>query len=159
MSWRHIYQSCDSGAAAVEAVFVFPLLIVLGFGAVDGSLLMLQNHKMENGLSAAGNYLSRAEDPQNYEASARRLATTGQLASGGSSKISGWSANDVIITYESTANPDNSNGRDYRGGNIIKVARLTSELTYDGIGFLKAVTGGSITVKASYEERLIGDIS
>ena len=151
------YQTCQSGAAVVEAVFVFPLLILLGFGAVDSSLLMLQNHKMETGLTAAGNYLSRSENPQSLETKARRLATTGQLTSGGSAKITGWGTNDVVISYQSTANPDNGGSRDYRGGDTIKVARLTSQLSYDGIGFLKAVTGGSITIKASYEERLVGD--
>ena len=150
------YRSCEEGAVAAEAVFVFPLLIFFGFGAVDTSLLMLQNHKMESGLTAAGNYLSRTSIPSTHEAAAKRLATTGQLSPGGAARIPNWVESDVQIIYQNTNNPDDADGRDYRGGDTIQVVRLSSQFNYDGFGFLKAVTGGTITVNADYEERLVG---
>lgn len=153
------YLEAESGAVAIEAVFALPLLILIGFGAIDGSLLMMQNHKAENGLVSAGNYLARTPAPVSFEARAKRLATTGQMSSGGTRKIGNWAQSDVVINYKSIANADNGSGRNYRGGDTVKVVQLSTSIPFQGLGFFRSVSGGSITVKASYEERLIADQS
>ena len=149
------YQECERGTAAIEAVFVVPLLILIGFGAIDGSLLLMQNHKVENGLVSAGNYLSKTQTPTLFEGTAKRLATTGQISSGGEKKIKNWNEGDVNITYIETANSDTETGRSYRGGDTIKVVKLSTDVPFQGLGFFKSITGGSVSIKASYEERLI----
>lgn len=159
MSLLCAYRNSESGAVAIEAVFALPLLILIGFGAIDGSLLMMQNHKAENGLVSAGNYLARTPTPTSFEARARRLATTGQMSTGGDRKIGNWSETDVTIRYKSIANSDGGSGRNYRGGDTIKVVQLSTSIPFQGLGFFKSVSGGSITVNASYEERLIAERS
>lgn len=151
------YRKAEDGAVAIEAVFALPLLILIGFGAIDGSLLMMQNHKAETGLISAGNYLAQTPMPLNFETKAKRLATTGQLSAGGVRKIQNWSENDITISYKSFANSDDGSGRDYRGGDTLKVVQLSTEIPFQGLGFFKSVTGGSITIKANYEERLIAE--
>ena len=153
------YQNCAAGTVAIEAVFALPLLVIIGFGAIDGSLLMMQNHKVENGLVSAGNYLARTPAPVAFETQAKRLATTGQLNTGGERKVKNWAESDVTIAYQVTANTDNGAGRDYRGGNNIKVVRLSTTLPFEGIGFIKSVSGGAVKIEANYEERLVADRS
>ena len=153
------YLFSESGAVVIEAVFALPLLIFIGFGAIDGSLLMIQNHKAENGLVSAGNYLARTSTPTHFETRAKRLATTGQMTAGGLRKIDNWSENDITINYKSIGNSDTGSGRDYRGGDIVKVVQLSTSIPFQGLGFFKSVSGGSINIKAHYEERLIAERS
>jgi len=149
------YQNSESGSVAIEAVFAVPLLILIGFGAIDGSLLMMQNHKAENGLVSAGNYLAKTPSPRNFETRAKRLATTGQITNGGAAKIKNWSDNDIAIRYKSISNFRTRTGRIFRGGNRVSVVELSTSIPFQGIGFFKSVSGGSITIEARYEERLI----
>lgn len=153
------YHTSESGAVAIEAVFALPMLFVIGFGAIDGSLLMMHNHKAENGLVSAGNYLAQTPTPAAFEARAKRLATTGQITSGGERKIGNWSENDVTISYKSITNTDAGSGRNYRGGDTINVVRLSTSIPFQGIGIIRSVTGGTTTITASYEERLIAERS
>ena len=159
MNWLKTYRVSDTGTVAIEAVFVFPFLIFIGFGAIDGSLLMMQNHKAENGLVSAGSYLARTPSPARFEARAKRLATTGQVASGGEKKILNWSVTDIAINYKSIANANTRTGRNYRGGDTIKIVQLSTSIPFQGLGFLKFVSRGSIAINANYEERLIADRS
>ncbi|WP_409432905.1 TadE/TadG family type IV pilus assembly protein [Litorimonas sp. RW-G-Af-16] len=150
------YRKDERGAVAVEAVFIVPLLIALGLGAVDSSLLILNNHRMETGLTAAGNYLARTGSPQALETRAKRLAVTGQLDSGHPARITGWSASDVTINYRQIANPQVNGQRQYRGSDVVQIIELSSEHTYQGIGVLKSIFGGSIKLKATHQERVVG---
>jgi len=159
MSKLVAYRNSDSGSVAIETVFALPLLILIGFGAIDGSLLMMQNHKAENGLVSAGNYLAQTPTPTNFEARAKRLATTGQIKIGGIQKIRNWSESDVTINYKSIANVNINSGRSYRAGDTVKVVQLSTTIPFQGLGLLKSVSGGSIAIKASYEERLIANRS
>lgn len=153
------YLNCDSGTVAIEGVFALPLLILIGFGAVDGSLLMMQNHKVENGLVSAGNYLARTPAPAAFEGQAKRLATTGQLNIGGERKVKNWAEGDVAIAYQVTDNTDTGSGRDYRGGDSIRVVQLSTTVSFEGIGFIKSISGGAVKIEANYEERLVADLS
>lgn len=153
------YHNSESGSVAIEAVIAIPLLILIGFGAIDGSLLMMQNHKAENGLASAGNYLAKTPAPRSFETRAKRLATTGNFSVGGDPKIKNWSENDVIINYKTFANTNAGTGSTYRGNDVVKIVQLSTSIPFQGLGFIKSVTGGSITINASYEERLIADRS
>lgn len=159
MDLLRAYHESDSGAVAIEAVFALPLLIMIGFGAIDASLLMIQNHKAETGLVSAGNYLAQTPAPASFEIHAKRLATTGDITSNGYPKIKNWSENDVVINYKTIANIDAGSGRSYRGNDAVKIVRLSTSIPFQGLGFIKSITGGSITIKAHYEERLIADRS
>ena len=149
------YRKNESGTAAIEAVFALPFLILIGFGSIDGSLLLMQNHRAETGLISAGNYLAKTPTPTSFETRAKRLATTGQMTTGGEAKIPNWTENDVIVNYKVIDNSDTGSGRNYRGGDTIQVVNLSTTIPFQGLGFFKSVTGGSVKIKASYEERLV----
>lgn len=148
-----IYRDCINGSVAIETVIVLPLMLLIGFGAMDGSLLMLQNHKIETGLSSAGNYLAKAPNPKALESRARNLAVTGQLGSGGTLKVNQWTISDINISYKVT---DNSTG-DYRGGDTVNVVQLSTSIPFKGLGLFNAISGGSLNITANYEERLVAE--
>jgi len=156
MSNLRNYIKDKAGMAAVESALVFPFLITAGFASMDASYMLLQSHKMESSLSTAANYLAQTPDPQSFEAQAKRLAATGQVKSGGSSLIPNWTENDVTIVYKNFANTQTNSGLSYRGGAAIEVIQVSSTLSYQGLGFLKAVNGGNINVGAQSEARSVG---
>ena len=153
------YKSDTRGIAATEAALMLPFLLATCFGTIDVSYLMLQNHKMEAGLTSAGSYLAKTRTPQNFETQAKRLATTGDITSGGKPIVANWTTNDVTVTYRKIANTPTQSGMSYRGGATIDVIQISSELTYQGLGFLRSIMGDDVKIKASYEERLIGSSS
>jgi hypothetical protein len=145
------YRKADDGAVAVEGAILFPLLALIGFGIVDLSMMMLQTHKMEQGLVASASYLARAESPAQLTTEAKNIAMTGRPDGSGPERVAGWSANDITLTIRSVPNSGQ-----YRGGSTIKVAELSSEYNYSGFGFIRLVTGGTSKIRSDHEERLVG---
>ena len=139
---------CARGSIAVEAAIVVPILATLCFGAADGAWYFIQTHKMETGLTAGGTYLAQTRAETTDEARARNIAVTG-MPSGGTPRVSGWSASDVTITYRSVSN----NGL-YRTAGNVRVARLETRLPYRGFGILSGARGGDLAVTASFETRI-----
>jgi len=150
------FLRADHGSAAVEAALLTPFLLLGGFGTIDASFLVLQHHKLETGLSSAASYLSKAVDPQSLETQARRLAATGQIRTGGTPIIANWTQADIAISYKNFANSSVSGSSLYRGGEIVKVVNISTSIPYEGLGLIKAVTGGRIVLTGEYEERLSG---
>ncbi len=150
------YLKSEHGAAALEAALVTPILLLGGFGTIDASFLVLQHHKLETGLSSAASYLSKAVDPQSLETQARRLAATGQIRSGGKPIIANWTQADIAISYKNFANSSVSGTSLYRGGETVKVVNISTSIPYEGLGLIKAMTGGRIVLSGEYEERLSG---
>ncbi|WP_017931166.1 TadE/TadG family type IV pilus assembly protein [Robiginitomaculum antarcticum] len=140
------------GAITAEAALIFPVLILLGLGAVDYSNLLYQKHMMETSLTSAGIYLSKTRDPQSREGQAKALAITGHIM-GGEAKLRNWTADDITISY---AIVDNTKG-DYRSGETVTTVQLSTELAYTGMGLINAVAPGDIIMRANYEERIVGE--
>jgi len=140
----------ERGTVAIEAVFALPFLVLLGLGAVDYSNMLISHHKMQSGLTSAGNLLAKSRAPQNYENQARNLAVTGNLL-GGEPLIPGWEHSDVTISYRTI---NNANG-DYRGDQTVQIVSVTSDVAYQGFGFVNAVTpGGPAMMTDTYEARV-----
>jgi len=156
MQWLDRYRENETGVAAIEGAIVFPLLFIIGFGIVDTSLLMMQHHRLSAGLTSAGSYLSRAPNPQSLELLAKQLAVSGSLQSGAKPFFKSLSPEAISIVYNNTANPETNGSRDYRGGEVIKVVQVKASTPYKGLGLLKTISGGSLTLSAQHETRLMG---
>ena len=159
MKFLRRYHDDESGVAAVEGALLFPLLAALGFGIVDSSLLMMQNHKLTAGLTSAGTYLSKTTNPQTVETKAKQLAVSGKFTSGSEPFIDNLQPSNVLISYRNIANQETNGTRNYRGGDTVSVVAFTVSVPYEGIGFLKSVTAGKLKVSAKYETRLIGSLA
>ena len=137
-----------SGSAVVEAVILFPVLIFGGLGALDAALLVQQTHRMEAGLGAAGSYLAQGEANAQQRGDARRIAVRG--LTGDAPHIRGWQESDVSVTVRDAPGSDGQ----YRSQGAVRIAELSSEMTYRGVGILRRVTGERLTVNARHEVRI-----
>ncbi len=149
-------RGTDEGSVVVEAALLLPIMLALGLGAADASNMMLQNHKIETQLVMAGNYLAKSQTPNLYETQAKNLASTGQLESGGSEIISGWSASDITVSYNRVTNESTETGTEYLAGDTVTIVKISTTVTYQGFGILRSLFGSSIQLKGAYEERVIG---
>jgi hypothetical protein len=153
--WLKFYQKED-GIAAIEGALLFPMLTVIGFGVVDTSILMMQTHQLRTGLGTAGNYLSRTVNPEVLENRAKQIAISGKFDPNASPYIKDMTPADILITYRDVPNPETDGLRHYRGGDTVRIVNLSGTTEYKGIGILKIITGGNLSVAGQYETRLIG---
>lgn len=144
------YRASLSGTIAVEAAFLLPLLAMLGLGTIDLSYMILQNHKMEQSLVAAGAFMARASDPQSVEPQAKMIAVTGSFDSHAEPVIKNWSTDDISISYKFVAN----NNDLYRAGDFVRIAQISSSHSYSGFGIIKALSGNRSTLSAVHEQRM-----
>ncbi len=139
------------GGAAVEAGILLPVLILLGFGAVDASLLYQQTHRMEAGLTAGGSYLAAGAASTADQQRARYIAVSGDTVAGAPPRIEGWTAADVSIAIRGQDDEDKTV---YRGANDVRIVQLSAAVPYEGIGLLKGLSKGTLEVRGHYETRL-----
>lgn len=144
------YLKDDNGAVAVEGAILFPLLTIIGYGIIDLSMMLLQTHKMEQGLVAGASYLARAQTPTVLTTQAKNVAISGRPDGSGTSRVKGWSDAQITLTIRNVANTGQ-----YRNGAVVKVAEFSSAHPYQGLGFIKLVSGGRITIHTDHEERLV----
>lgn len=137
----------ERGVAVIEAALMLPLLLGFAFAAVDTSNFLAQTHRVEQGLSAAGSYLSKAPAPETLTARAANIAATGSPSGSGGARVPGWNAGDVSITFRTASG-------DFRTGDTGRVVVLSTLHTYEGFGFLSALSGGRVRIRASHEERV-----
>jgi Flp pilus assembly protein TadG len=155
----------EEGSALVEATIVMPLLLSLFLGVFEFSWFFYNQQLVVSGLRDAARYMTRIEltdgnrDPcaqkdqygALYTDDAANIATTAQ-ATGGSARVSGWSAADVTISCSSSAALENGN---YADGStsmtIIDVATADPSLGLFAILGLKAPM-----LSFSHQERFLG---
>lgn len=146
------------GSALVEGAVLAPVLMTVIFGVLEFSYAYFQQQLIASGIRDAARYISRntntSGDPcaSASWASAKNLATTG-LVSGGTARVSGWTAANVTVTCNAVANTNSYLGG--FNGNIYVVAVTTTFTvnTFGSMGFLQK-TIPAITV--THRERMIG---
>jgi len=144
------YLKNTDGAVAVEGAILFPVLALIGYGIIDLSMMLLQTHKMEQGLVAGASYLARAQAPTLLTNQAKNIAVSGRPDGSGEPRVNGWSDSDITLTFRNIPN----NGQ-YRDGAIVQVAEFSSAHPYQGLGFIKLASGGRVTIRTDHEERLV----
>src|SRR5215510_13070188 len=107
MSRRGLRSLCcnDEGSALIEGAIIVPFLLVLVLGVFEFSWLIDQQHLISTGIHDAARYIARSANPRDIiiQNDAKRLATTGAI-DGDASRVRGWTARDVNITYSSVGN-------------------------------------------------------
>ncbi len=107
----HRFGDEQQGSAAVEMALVAPLLIALLFGAFELGNYFLAEHKVVKAVRDGARYAARQAFDQ-YSGctpssmvvdSTRNVTRTGQVASGGTPRVTGW-ANPATITVTAVCN-------------------------------------------------------
>jgi Flp pilus assembly protein TadG len=145
----------NSGVVTVEAAIVLPFLSIVGIGVADCSYMLLQNHKMEQSLVSAANFMALSTDPQRFEIQAKQIAISGTTDLLSEPLIENLSTANVSISYVLVPN---TNGK-YRGGDFIRVVNIKTSLPYEGFGFIKSIMRGGVTLNAQYQQRMTGTVT
>ena len=150
MFLRCSYLRKTDGAVAVEGAILFPLLALIGYGIIDLSMMLLQTHKMEQGLAAGASYLARAQTPLVLQNQAKNIAISGRPDGSGDARVKGWLGSEITLTIRNIPNTGQ-----YRDDAIVQVAEFASAHPYQGLGFIKLASGGRVTIRTDHEERLV----
>jgi len=147
------------GAAAVEVGLAFPFIVMFASGLFEFGSLFYNFELIQTGVRDAARYLARVPNPSAAETAARNLATRGTVDATGTLRVKGWQSADITITYETTPNPvDPDTGhRSYRGGDPLRVVRVSTEFNHSGLGLPKNLWLTPTKVIAAHEERYVGE--
>ena len=163
----------DEGSALVESAVLLPVLFALLLGVYDFSWFFYQQHLISTGLRDAARYLARSSNPSDTtnQTYAKNLATTGQIASGGTQRVAGWAASNVNVVVGSDANTGTSTpcgSTPCRGGSTIQVVTVctgtttttqscsSTNFTDPSFGFFGFLGFAVPVFNVSHSERVIG---
>jgi Flp pilus assembly protein TadG len=162
--WRQ-FGSDRSGAALLELTVVLPVVMAIGFGAIEFGNLIYKDHLLWNGVrDGARYYAGLSYDPSNttvtanHETDAKNIAVTG-VTSGGTARVAGWTTSQVTISYATVANGPTSCGAQkcYRGADTITMVTVSTSYPYQSVGFMGFLGLGSTNLTATHQERIIGN--
>ena len=162
--WRQ-FGSDRSGAALLELTVVLPVVMAVGFGAIEFGNLIYKDHLLWNGVRDGARYYaglpydsSNTTQTTANETAAKNIAVTG-VTSGGTARVAGWTTGQVTISYATQANGPTScvTEKCYRGADTITMVTVSTSYPYQSLGFMGFMGLGSITLTASHQERIIGN--
>jgi len=154
---RSIWRDHE-GSALVESAVLLPVLFLLVFGVFEFSWLICQQHLISTGICDAARYIARSTNPNDptIKKDAKYLATTGAI-DGDTPRVSGWTPDDVEISYSFTNNQTNEDGLpSFRGGNVIENVTVSTTFTVRSLGFFGLFGLTPPTFSISHQERVIG---
>jgi len=155
--FRSIWRD-SKGTALIEAAISLPVLFILVFGVFEFSWAVYQQHLILTGISDAARYIARSTIPNDptTKKDAKYLATTGAV-DGDRPRVSGWTADDIDISYTIINNPTNDNGlTDFRGGAVIESVTVSTTFTVPSLGFFGILHISPPILNVSHRERIIG---
>jgi hypothetical protein len=155
--FRSIWRD-SKGTALIEAAISLPVLFILVFGVFEFSWAVYQQHLILTGISDAARYIARSTTPNDptTKKDAKYLATTGAV-DGDTSRVRGWTADDIDISYTIINNPTGDNGlTDLRGGAVIESVTVSTTFTVPSLGFFGILHISPPILNVSHRERIIG---
>lgn len=163
-----------SGTAAAEMALVSPLLIILMFGAFELGNYFLSEHVVVKAVRDGARYASRLNF-SNYPctgASAnntpsgtvvddtRNLVRTGQVASGGTARLTNWSSGTTItVSYDCIAAGSASPSYTgiYLGKSFVPVVRVSVQsLDYYSLFNNVGLSSSTLTLNAEAKSAVMG---
>lgn len=148
----------ENGAVLVELSLVAPLMLLLSAGVFEFSNILHTRLLIEAGVEDAARYMARCGDTwANCVAVAENLAISGDVA-GGSSRVAGWSSDELTIASVSYDATDAGTGAElYRSNqSSVTVVQVSASYPYDGTGLWSYLGFGAINITASHQERMLG---
>ena len=145
----------------VEFTLLITFLLTLAFGVFEFGRYMYGQHLVTAGVRDGARYLARLADPTlaANQTAAKNIAVFGNATGTGTARVSYWAASDVTIPdpLPSVANDDGSGNPIYRGGATITIIELSTAVAFPDLGMLNFIGVGSLMIRASHQERYIGD--
>ncbi len=145
----------------VEFTLMITFLLTLALGIFEFGRYMYGQHLVTAGVRDGARYLARLADPTlaANQTAAKNIAVFGNAAGTAPARVSYWAASDVTIPnpLPSIPNDDGAGNPIYRGGANITIIELSTAVAYPDLGMLGMIGVGSLMIRASHQERHIGD--
>ena len=149
----------ERGSALLELVAIIPVLTVLGLGVIEFANYFYMKQLAESGVRDAARYAASlpysSSNPGQNDTAIKNLAVTG-MASGGTSRINGWTTTSVSVTWGTVDNTAVNGVTPYRYSGNVPVVTVSTSFPYPSLGFLGIMGLNSLSVKASHKERVFG---
>jgi hypothetical protein len=148
----------EDGAVLVELSLVAPFMLLLSAGVFEFSNILHTRLLIEAGVEDAARYVARCNDTwANCIARAGNLAVDG-VVSGGSPRVSGWTAADLTFTPLTFDTTDPDTGSEiYRSGNsVVTIVEVSTSHAYTGTGLWSYLGFGALNITTSHQERVLG---
>lgn len=157
---------CQRGAAAAEMALVTPLLIVLMFGSFELGNYFLSEHVVAKAVRDGARYASRRSFTDftcpNTVASdvvdkTRNITRTGQIASGGSARLVGWTTpTTVSVTVSCTAITGGNYSGIYKGMSNVPKVKVSATVPYSSLFNNLGFTSSTLNLVAESEATVQG---
>lgn len=149
----------DKAASMVEFTLMITFLLTLAFGIFEFGRFMYGHHLVTAGVRDGARYLARLGDPTLLanQTAAKNIAVFGNATGTGTARVSYWAISDVTATPLTIPNDDGFGNPLYRGGVNITIIELSTAVAYPDLGMLNMIGVGSLMIRASHQERHIGE--
>ena len=157
---------CQRGAAAAEMALVTPLLIVLMFGSFELGNYFLSEHVVAKAVRDGARYDSRRSFTDftcpNTVASdvvdkTRNITRTGQIASGGSARLVGWTTpTTVSVTVSCTAITGGNYSGIYKGMSNVPKVKVSATVPYSSLFNNLGFTSSTLNLVSESEATVQG---
>ena len=162
------FLSCTRGAAAAEMALILPLSMLLLFTGLEAGHYFYQEHQVIKGLRDGARYAARQsfDDincrggapsgiPGGIETNIKNLVRTGQLATGGSPRVTGWDANEVTITVTCPTIAESQTGL-YDATERAPQVNIATTFGYNSLFNGLGVISDSASLNASHQATVMG---
>jgi len=157
---------CQRGAAAAEMALVTPLLIVLMFGSFELGNYFLSEHVVAKAVRDGARYASRRSFTDftcpNTVASdvvdkTRNITRTGQIASGGSARLVGWTTpTTVSVTVSCMAITGGNYSGIYKGMSNVPKVKVSATVPYSSLFNNLGFTSSTLNLVSESEATVQG---
>jgi Flp pilus assembly protein TadG len=153
----------NRGAAAAEMALVTPLLIALTFGPMELGNYFLSAHTVSKAVRDGARYAGRRGFAEFTCSTAstdvidktRNVVRTGQIASGGTARLRGWTAA-TTISVEVTCNTGFTNGIYTGKAGGAPVVTVTAAVPYASLFGALGFNATSLTIRGASQSAVMG---
>lgn len=149
----------EKGSALVELTIVIPIITILGLGVLEFANFFYDYQIVQSGVRDAARYAASlpysSSNKTKNDTAIKNLAVTG-LATGGTSRVAGWSTSQVTVTWSTVSNTAVNGVTPYRYAGNVPIVTVSTTVPYSTLGFLGFLGLGSMTIKAQHKERVFG---
>lgn len=163
------FRNDQRGAAYIEMAVVMPVLLSICLGVFEFGNAIYSRHLIENGVRDAARYVAGIQYnnpgcviPQANKDAAKYIALTGFSNTNTNYRVSFWNPSATgfafAVACTTAANGPTSCGSKqcYRGPSTIQMVTVSTDIPYQGLGFMGYLGLGTLTMHVQHQERLFG---
>jgi Flp pilus assembly protein TadG len=165
-NFLHRLHGCDRAAAAAEMALVTPILVALMFGSFEMGNYFLSEHVVAKAVRDGARYAARQSFTSftcpgtvdtGVVANTQNVTRTGQVGSGGSGRLAGWTnASTISVTLSCTAISGGNYSGIYKGMANLPKVKVSATVPYTSLFYTLGFTRSSPQLVSESEAAVQG---